>query len=97
MTKRKKPTLKDLLAENRRNWDRTHSQAFTDVGPSQLLKQGHDIIRHHYQLLHQDIERGIQLHALIDQWCRSVDQRIKTLEYHFSWLRKEREDEDNSN
>jgi len=93
---KKKKTLKDIMAENRQLWERTHDQAYTDVKPHQLLKQGHDIIQHHYSQLHHDIARGIQLHALIDQWCRSIDQRINTLEYHFGWLKEQREDENNS-
>ena len=93
---KKKKTLKDIMSENRAMWERTHNQAFEAVEPNKLLQQGHDIIKHHHKQLEQDISRAIQIHALLDQWGRSLDQRLNTLEYHFSWLKEQNENKDTS-
>tara|TARA_X000001316_G_C907373_1_gene23685 strand:- start:424 stop:726 length:303 start_codon:yes stop_codon:yes gene_type:complete len=100
MARKKKKTLEDIIAENQRLWDqheRTHQQMNTTVSPQQMLDQGHQIIAHQYNQLHQGMTRIVQLHQALDQFARSLDQQIRTMEYHFTWLKEEQQrDEDHS-
>lgn len=100
---RDREALERLLEENRDHWEprkqsiaeRLHEQNNTQASPEQMLKNGHNIIINIYNSLIQDYNLANQFIVQIDQWQTQLQRRIRQMDYHFSWLKEEKDNNDN--
>ncbi len=63
-----------------------HINTNNELDLNKKMQQGLSVIQYEYEALKDDMERGVDIIRSIDSWMISIDRRIRSLHYHFSWL-----------